>query len=86
MNVVFTITLAALSAAGLLVLIRVLRGPSTLDRILGLDIVAILLVSGTVVTDGMHDTNDHLALAAAIALLGFTGTVAATHLIERRRS
>lgn len=81
MTAVYTVTLALLSLAGILALARLLRGPTTLDRVLCLDIFAILLVAGIAVGDAMHGTNEHVAIMAAVALLGFTGTVTAARLV-----
>lgn len=47
MNVVFLIVLVLLCAAGVLTILRLLRGPDTLDRIAALDVFVVLIVAAT---------------------------------------
>lgn len=84
MAVVFAITFGLLCVAGLLVLVRLMRGSTTLDRIVSLDVMITLIVAGTCV--GMASRNDgsNIALLAAFALLGFIGSVAAARLVEKK--
>lgn len=84
MTVVFTITLTMLCAAGALTLGRLLRGPSTLDRIAALDVFVILLVAGTAVYIAAYRDGSNIPLLASVALLGFVGSAGATRLAERR--
>jgi len=83
MSVVFTITLAMLCLAGALTLGRLLRGPSTLDRIAALDVFVILIVAATAVYVAACRDGSNIPLLAAVALLGFVGSASATRLAER---
>lgn len=84
MNAVFTITFALLSLAGLLTLLRVVRGPRTLDRILAVDVLVVLIVAGTSVGMAMSLRGIYIALIVVVALLGFLGTISVVRLVERR--
>lgn len=83
MTVVFVVTLAMVSAAGLLSMVRLLRGRSTLDRIVALDVIITLIVAATCAGMGLQRDGSNIALAAAFALLAFIGSVSAARLVER---
>lgn len=84
MTAVFTITLVLLCAAGFLTLVRLLVGPSTLDRIVAVDVFVILIVAGAAVYVAVYRDGSNLPLLAAVALLGFVGSATAARLAERR--
>lgn len=84
MTVVVTIVLVMLSAAGLLTLVRLLRGPSTLDRIAALDVFVILIVAAAAVYIAYYEDGTTIPMLLAVALLGFVGSAAATRLVEHR--
>jgi multicomponent Na+:H+ antiporter subunit F len=81
-NVVFVIVLAMLVAAGLLALVRLFRGPETLDRIVALDVFVILIVTGASVYVAFFRDGSNIPLIAAVALVG---SASASRLAERRR-
>jgi multicomponent Na+:H+ antiporter subunit F len=80
MTVLYAVTLAMLGASGLLVLVRLLAGPSALDRILALDVLSVLLVAGVLLDGARRQEVDH-ALAVTVALLGFVATITATRFL-----
>jgi multicomponent Na+:H+ antiporter subunit F len=83
MTVVFVITFGLLSAAGVLVLLRLARGPRTLDRILALDVLLVLIVAGVAVGIAGSFRGFNIALLVTVALLAFVGSIAAIRLVER---
>lgn len=83
MTVVFVVTLVMVAVAGLLSIVRLLRGRSTLDRIVALDVFVTLIVAATCVGMGLQQDGSNIALAAAFALLAFIGSVSAARLVER---
>ncbi|MCW2722007.1 MAG: multicomponent Na+:H+ antiporter subunit [Pseudonocardiales bacterium] len=85
MTIVFTIVLVMLCAAGLLTLVRLLRGPGTLDRIVALDVFVVLIVAGAAVYVAYYEDGSNIPLLAAVALVGFVGSATAARLAERRR-
>ncbi|MQA09747.1 MAG: sodium:proton antiporter [Pseudonocardiaceae bacterium] len=86
MTVVFTVTLGLLVVAATMVLIRLLRGPSTLDRILAVDVLLMLTVAGVAVEMAMSLRGANLALLAAVALLGFVSSVTGARLVEDKET
>lgn len=84
MTTVFTITLLLLCAAGFLTVVRLLLGPSTLDRIVAVDVFVILIVAGTAVYVAAYRDGSNIPLLAAVALLGFVASATAARLAERR--
>lgn len=85
MTVVFVVVLALLCAAGALTLVRMLRGPDTLDRIAALDVLVILIVAAAAVYIAIYRDGSNIPLLAAVALIGFVGSATATRLAERRK-
>ncbi|MGP4015568.1 monovalent cation/H+ antiporter complex subunit F [Saccharopolyspora sp. 5N708] len=81
---VFLVTFGLLCVAGLLVVIRLLRGRSTLDRIVSVDVFVTLVVAATCVGMGWQGDGSNIALLAAFALLAFIGSVSAARLIEKK--
>lgn len=75
---------ALLSAAVVLSVLRLARGPSTPDRVVALDLLSTIAVGFVAV----YAVPTHQALflrpAAALALLSFLGTVALARYCERR--
>lgn len=84
MNAVIGIVIAMLAVAGALTLYRLLRGPSTLDRIVALDVFVVLTVVGAAVYVAAYRDGSNIPLVAAVALVGFVGSVSAARLAVRR--
>ena len=81
-----TICFVLLGLAMLATIIRIIRGPTLADRILGLDTITILAVGNI----GLFAVNTGLTLyadiAIAVALVGFLSTAAfARYLLSRAR-
>jgi multicomponent Na+:H+ antiporter subunit F len=84
MAVVFVVVLAVLGAAAALTLYRLLRGPAALDRIVALDVFVVLTVVAAAVYVAWFRDGSNIPLLAAVALVGFVGSVAAARLAVRR--
>lgn len=84
MNVVYTICFAILSIALVLAFIRLVRGPSLPDRVVALDLTAVLVVAIVIVLDFSGPDIHFLDPAIVVALVGFTGTIAFSRYLERR--
>ncbi|CAL9655675.1 monovalent cation/H+ antiporter complex subunit F [Streptomyces griseomycini] len=85
MTHLYTVTLGVLIAAGLLTLVRLVRGPRALDRIMALDVVVTMVIAGTAVGMTMRDDSTALPVLVVLALLAFIGSVTAAHLVEKRK-
>jgi multicomponent Na+:H+ antiporter subunit F len=84
METVFLLVLLMLGTAAALTLVRLMRGPSTLDRIVALDVFVVLLVVGAGVYVAYYRDGSNIPLLAAVALIGFVGSAAAARLAVRR--
>jgi multicomponent Na+:H+ antiporter subunit F len=70
--------------AGALTLVRLLRGPDTLDRVVALDVFVVLIVVAVAVYVAYYQDGSNIPLLAAVALVGFVGSATAARLVERR--
>lgn len=75
--------LAVLAGLGL-ALVRLVRGPSLADRAVALDLVTTLVTAFLVVHAVRTEEPAYLAVAMAVALVGFLGTVALASYLKRR--
>jgi multicomponent K+:H+ antiporter subunit F len=75
--------IGALILAMVLVLIRLLRGPSVADRVLALDTLYVTALALVIVL-GIKDNNPvYFEVALLIAMLGFFGTVVLARYLAR---
>jgi multicomponent Na+:H+ antiporter subunit F len=82
--VVEPVVFVMIGVALLLVFVRLARGPSLSDRVIALDLMAVLAVS--LIAMVAFEANQPIFLDAAIvlALVAFLGTVAFARYLERR--
>ncbi len=78
-------SLVLLGVAAVLCLVRGVRGPSALDRVVALDVFLVVIAAGVVVRGTQQSENLNVVLLLVVALLGFAGSVTAARLVERRR-
>jgi multicomponent Na+:H+ antiporter subunit F len=84
MAAVFTAVLVMLGVAAALALYRLLAGPTTLDRIVALDVFIVLTVVAAGVYVAYYRDGSNIPLLAAVTLMGFVGSAAAARLAVRR--
>ncbi|MFD0313461.1 monovalent cation/H+ antiporter complex subunit F [Streptomyces flavalbus] len=84
MTVLYAVTLGVLSAAALLTLVRLVRGPSALDRIMALDVIVTLVIAGAAVGMVLRDDTTAVPALVVLTLLAFIGSVTAAYLVEKR--
>jgi multicomponent Na+:H+ antiporter subunit F len=70
------IALWVLSAGVLVAFVRLVRGPSLLDRVVALDMIALLFVGGVLLLSIANHDVHQLRVATVLALINFLGTVA----------
>ena len=75
MTVVLWICAGMLSVAALLALTRIARGPSSLDRVVALDVLLSCLIAGIGLEAAYNQHGLTLPVLAVLALLGFVGAV-----------
>jgi multicomponent Na+:H+ antiporter subunit F len=78
-----TVAEALLSASLGLTLLRLLRGPTLPDRVVALDLSAVLVVGFVAVYSVRAGSDVFLSAAVVLALLSFLGTVAFARFIEK---
>ncbi|GAA3488543.1 MULTISPECIES: monovalent cation/H+ antiporter complex subunit F [Streptomyces] len=83
-DVLLNAALAVLALAGALLLIRIARGPSMLDRAVSVDVAAALIVAGVGVEAALTETRYYLSIMLVLAFLGFTSSVSIARFIARR--
>jgi multicomponent Na+:H+ antiporter subunit F len=76
--------LPVISISILLVFIRILKGPTIEDRIVGLDILSAIAIGFISVYASITDSKTILDIGIILALLAFLGTVAFAYYLERR--
>lgn len=84
MSIILSIALAMLFAAAGLVLVRIAKGPTNLDRALSLDVV-IVIVIGIIATQIVR-TGDAgpLPILVVFSLTGFVGSVSVARFMARK--
>jgi len=78
------VVFAMIGLALLLVLVRLARGPSLSDRVIALDLIAVLAVGLIAMVALDADQPIFLDAAIVLALVAFLGTVAFARYLERR--
>ncbi len=84
MRTIITICFGILSVSALLCLVRLVRGSSLADRIIALDSLLIVIVSGVAVQAARTGRGTFLDVLVVTALIAFIGTVTVSRFIERR--
>jgi multicomponent Na+:H+ antiporter subunit F len=84
MIIVTNVALAGIAVAATLALARLVRPGSIADRIVALDMLLIIVVSGIAVQAARTGDGTYLDVLFVTALLGFAGTVTVARFIERR--
>ncbi|WP_216917344.1 monovalent cation/H+ antiporter complex subunit F [Nocardia sp. NBC_01377] len=76
MTVAAVIAAVFLAAAALLTAFRILAGPNTLDRVVGIDSLIAIAASGLAVWAAYSGDTDVIPAIVALALVGFLGSAA----------
>ena len=84
MSAVLVVCFAGLGLATVLVLVRLVLGPSVPDRIVALDVLVQIVVAGIAVAAAVTRDGTYLSVLVAVSLLAFVGTVTVGRFIERR--
>lgn len=79
-----TLAMALLAVSMALALIRLVRGPHMGDRVVAGDTIALFLINLVAVLGMRAGTRLYADVAAAVAILGFIGTVALARFVRGR--
>lgn len=77
----FVVTLAAVGGG-----VRMVRGPSTLDRLVAFDTITVCVVAFLVLLSWRDRTTDYLELVLVVGGVGFLTTVVFFFLVQREPS
>jgi multicomponent Na+:H+ antiporter subunit F len=84
LNVCLAITFVVLSASFILIIVRIVRGPTLPDRILALDLLLTVAI-GFIAAFGIRTGfSIYLDIAIALGLVGFLSTIALARFVIRR--
>lgn len=85
MDVVVAAVAAMLSAAALMTVLRLVRGPSLLDRLVATDMLLAVVVAGLAVLAASSRDSSVVPVIVVVSLLGFIGSVSVAQLLMRER-
>ncbi|QNE74236.1 hypothetical protein F0344_06100 [Streptomyces finlayi] len=83
-RIVLTAAVVMIVVAGALLLIRIRRGPSMLDRAIALDVCAALIIAGLGAKSAFSRDPYYFPIMMVLAFLGFTGSVGIARFIAVR--
>ena len=84
MDNVVTVLQLVLASAALPALVRAVRGPELVDRIVALDLVLLLLAGGIALHGARTGSELYVSALIVVALVAFAGTVVVARFIEWR--
>ena len=82
--VLLTVALALLGVSLLLVTLRFVRGPSSLDRLVSLDAIVAVIMCGLMVQVALTRDSAIVPAVVAVSLVGFLGSSTAARFAGRR--
>ncbi|WP_215142110.1 Na(+)/H(+) antiporter subunit F1 [Exiguobacterium qingdaonense] len=83
LDILIYISLSILLLAMLMMLYRVVKGPTTADRVIALDSIGIALISVVALLSILLDTTLYFEVILLLSILAFIGTVAFSKFLER---
>lgn len=84
MSIILTIAIGLLFTATALVLVRILLGPTNLDRALSLDVL-LVIITGIIATQILRtDDVSALPIMVVFSLTGYVGSVSVARFMARR--
>ncbi|GIN19850.1 MAG TPA: Na(+)/H(+) antiporter subunit F1 [Bacillus bacterium] len=83
LDIVIKIALLGFAISSFILLLRVIKGPSTPDRVVALDAMGINLIAITALMSMLLATNAYLDVILLLGILSFIGTVAFSKFLEK---
>ncbi|MDD7965958.1 monovalent cation/H+ antiporter complex subunit F [Actinomycetospora lemnae] len=80
---VLVVCLVLLGLSAVLVVVRLLRGPSGLDRLVALDVLVAEFLVGLVVYAALTGNSALVPVVVAISLVGFLGSTTVARFVRR---
>ncbi|MBU7595496.1 Na(+)/H(+) antiporter subunit F1 [Metabacillus halosaccharovorans] len=82
-KIIMTISLIIVAFSTLLYVYRLVKGPSTPDRVIALDAIGINLIGITAIISIVLDTSAFVEVILLLGILAFIGTVAFSKYLEK---
>ena len=82
-KLILIISLFFLTLSILVAIYRVIKGPSTADRVQALDYIGINLIAGIAIFSILLHTHAYFDLILLVGILSFVGTIAFARYVER---
>lgn len=82
--VILSIGVVVIAAAAVLTLIRMSRGPSTLDRVVSADVFIAIVISGIAMEAALNRHMTTLPVMLVLSLLGFAGSLSIARFVADR--
>lgn len=82
-EIVLSISLLLIAVASLLYLYRLVKGPSTPDRVIALDAIGINLIGITAIISVILTSSSFVEIILLLGILAFIGTVAFSKFLEK---
>ncbi|MBD1382590.1 Na(+)/H(+) antiporter subunit F1 [Metabacillus arenae] len=82
-EIIMLISLLLIAISSLMYIYRVIKGPSTPDRVIALDAIGINLIGITAVISVVLNTDAFLEVILLLGILTFIGTVAFSKFLEK---
>lgn len=79
----YAVAMVLLLGAALMVIWRIAKGPTDLDRTLALDVLVVLMISAIAVAIVTTDTPPAIPILIVVGMAGFVGTVSVARFIAR---
>lgn len=83
LSIVIKISLIGFAVSSFILLLRVIKGPSTPDRVIALDAMGINLIAITGLMSMLLATTAYLDVILLLGILSFIGTVAFSKFLEK---
>lgn len=84
-DVLLAVGLVVLGVAGLLTTLRLVRGPSALDRLVAVDVLIALVLGVLVVSAARSGDSATIPVVVATSLVGFLGSTTVARFLGRDR-
>ena len=83
-EIIFGLSATLLAVAIVLTFVRIVRGPSLADRVVGFDMLAASAIGLITIAAIQYDEPLFIDVALILALMAFLSTVAFAHYLERK--
>lgn len=74
-SMIIFVGVAILGAAAALTLMRMARGPSTLDRVVAADVIIAVVIAGLAMEASLNHHSTTLPIMVVLSMLGFAGSL-----------